>query len=107
MGRAGSKSIAGRSKSVGKHPEVGKRWQSQGTEAAGGWGTLRAMRGGRALDAAGGARSRAVGAGSWVCFFLKILFIKPGGEGQIPYDLTFNWNIINKRKKQTKYNQRH
>ena len=29
------------------------------------------------------------------------------GEGQIPYDLTFNWNIINKRKKQTKYNQRH
>ena len=25
---------------------------------------------------------------------------KPGGEGQIPYDLTFNWNIINKRKKQ-------
>ena len=32
---------------------------------------------------------------------------KPGGEGQIPYDLTFNWNIINKRKKQTKYHQRH
>ena len=30
---------------------------------------------------------------------------KPGGEGQIPYDLTFNWYIINKRKKQTKYNQ--
>ena len=27
---------------------------------------------------------------------------KPGGEGQIPYDLTFNWNIINRRKKQTK-----
>ena len=25
---------------------------------------------------------------------------KPDGEGQIPYDLTFNWNIINKRKKQ-------
>ena len=23
------------------------------------------------------------------------------------YDLTFNWNIINRRKKQTKYNQRH
>ena len=32
---------------------------------------------------------------------------KPGSEGQIPYDLTFNWNIINRRKKQTKYNQRH
>ena len=28
-------------------------------------------------------------------------------EGQIPYDLTFNWNIINRRKMQTKYNQRH
>ena len=27
-------------------------------------------------------------------------------EIQIPYDLTFNWNI-NRRKKQTKYNQRH
>ena len=26
---------------------------------------------------------------------------------KIPYDLTFNWNIINKRQKQTKYNQRH
>ena len=32
---------------------------------------------------------------------------KPGGEGQIPYDLTFNWNINNRRKKQTKYNQRY
>ena len=32
---------------------------------------------------------------------------KPGGEGQIPYDLTFNWNITNRREKQTKYNQRH
>ena len=21
---------------------------------------------------------------------------KPGSEGQIPYDLTFNWNMINK-----------
>ena len=29
------------------------------------------------------------------------------GEGQIPYDLIFNWNIINRRKKQTKYNQKH
>ena len=32
---------------------------------------------------------------------------KLGSEGQIPSDLTFNWNIINRRKKQTKYNQRH
>ena len=23
---------------------------------------------------------------------------KPGSEGQIPYDLTFNWNLINIRK---------
>ena len=33
--------------------------------------------------------------------------IRPGGEGQIPHDLTLNWNIINKRINQTKYNQRH
>ena len=39
--------------------------------------------------------------------FLIIKWNKPGGEGQIPYDLTFNWNIINRREKQTKYNQRH
>ena len=32
---------------------------------------------------------------------------KPGEERQIPHGLTFNWNIINKTKKQTKYNQRH
>ena len=25
---------------------------------------------------------------------------KPDGEGEIPYDLTFNWNIINRRIKQ-------
>ena len=30
---------------------------------------------------------------------------KPGGERQIPYDLTFNWNLINKTNKQAKYNQ--
>ena len=27
---------------------------------------------------------------------------QPGSEGQIPYDLTFNWNIIKKRKKANK-----
>ena len=27
---------------------------------------------------------------------------KPDGEGQIPYDLTFNWNIINREKKGNK-----
>ena len=34
-------------------------------------------------------------------------YAKPGGERQIPYDLTFNWNLINKTNKQAKYNQRH
>ena len=29
---------------------------------------------------------------------------KPGGERQIPYDLNFNWNLINKTNKQAKYN---
>ena len=33
--------------------------------------------------------------------------ISPDGEGQIPYDLTFKWNLINKTNKQAKYNQRH
>ena len=32
---------------------------------------------------------------------------KPGGERQIPYDLTYKWNLINKTSKQAKYNQRH
>ena len=27
---------------------------------------------------------------------------KPGGERQIPYDLTFKWNLINKTNKQAK-----
>ena len=32
---------------------------------------------------------------------------RPGSERQVPYDLTFNWNLINKMNKQAKYNQRH
>ena len=32
---------------------------------------------------------------------------KPGNERQIPYDLTFNRNLINKTNKQTKYGQIH
>ena len=32
---------------------------------------------------------------------------KPGGEGQMPYDLTFNWNVINKTNKQAKYKPIH
>ena len=31
---------------------------------------------------------------------------KPGGERQIPYDLTFNRNLINETNKQAKDNQR-
>ena len=32
---------------------------------------------------------------------------KPGSERQIPYDLTFNWNLINKTNNPEKYNQKH
>ena len=32
---------------------------------------------------------------------------KPGSETQIPYDLIYKWNLINKANKQAKYNQRH
>ena len=32
---------------------------------------------------------------------------KPDSKGQIPYDLTFKWNLINKTNKQAKQNQRH
>ena len=38
---------------------------------------------------------------------LENICLSAGSEKQIPYDLTFNWNISNRRKKQTKYNQRH
>ena len=32
---------------------------------------------------------------------------KPGNERQIPYDLTYKWNLIKKTNKQAKQNQRH
>ena len=32
---------------------------------------------------------------------------KAGGDGQIPYDLTCKWNLINDTGKQAKYNPRH
>ena len=32
---------------------------------------------------------------------------KPGGERQMPYDLTRKWNLINKTNKQAKYNHIH
>ena len=32
---------------------------------------------------------------------------KPDSERQMPYDLTFNRNLMNKMNKQAKYNQRH
>ena len=38
---------------------------------------------------------------------INTVLCKSGGERQIPYDLTFRWNLINKTNKQAKYNQRH
>ena len=32
---------------------------------------------------------------------------KPGSEGQIPYDLTYKWNLIYRTNKQAKYGMRH
>ena len=32
---------------------------------------------------------------------------KPGNEGQITYDLTYKWDLINKTSKQAKYKERH
>ena len=32
---------------------------------------------------------------------------KPGSERQIPYELTYLWDLINKANKQAKYNQGH
>ena len=32
---------------------------------------------------------------------------KPGSERQIPHDLTYKWNLINKTNRWAKYNQRH
>ena len=37
----------------------------------------------------------------------RIMLSEINQEGQIPYDLTFNCNIINKINKQAEYNQRH
>ena len=34
-------------------------------------------------------------------------YTKPGGERQIPYDLTYKWKLINKTNEPAKYNQRH
>ena len=31
---------------------------------------------------------------------------KPGGERQIPYDLTYKWNLLTKQTKGQKQNQR-
>ena len=39
--------------------------------------------------------------------WMELESIMLDGEGQIPYDLTFNWNIITRRKRERKYNQRH
>ena len=43
---------------------------------------------------------------------VHVSFIHPkwnkwGGKREIPYDLFYKWNLINKTNKQEKYNQRH
>ena len=38
---------------------------------------------------------------AWMELESIMLSNKPGSEGKIPYDLTFNWNIISRRKKET------
>ena len=52
----------------------------------------------------------------FVCFFLLLIRFQLKVRSFVPHHLayftqhnalTFNWNIINRRKKQTKYNQRH
>ena len=37
----------------------------------------------------------------------RIMLSKPSGEKEIPYDLTYKWNLINKTNWQAKYSQRH
>ena len=44
---------------------------------------------------------------AWMELESIMLRNEPGSERQIPYDLTFKWNLINKMNKQAKYNQRH
>ena len=36
-----------------------------------------------------------------------ILLRKPESERQLPYDVTYKWNLIKKTNKQAKYNQKH
>ena len=38
---------------------------------------------------------------------VKLLNFVGGCTIKIPYDLTYKWNLINKRNKQAKYNQKH
>ena len=40
-------------------------------------------------------------------FLESIMLSETSQAARDKYDLPFNWNIINKRKKQTKYKQRH
>ena len=42
----------------------------------------------------------------WI--WIALCLVKyPGGKRQIPYDLTYKWNLINKTNKQANYNQRY
>ena len=42
---------------------------------------------------------------SFVIYFIVVH--KPGGRRQIPYNLTFKWNLVNKTNKWAKQNQGH
>ena len=44
---------------------------------------------------------------AWMELESIMLSEMPSGERQIPYGLTYKWNLINKTNKQTKQNQKH
>ena len=44
---------------------------------------------------------------TWMELESIMLSDKPGDEKQLPYDLAYKWNPINKTNKQIKHNQRH
>ena len=43
---------------------------------------------------------------SFTTAWMELESIKPGGERQIPYDLTYKWNLMDKTNKKAKYNQK-
>ena len=43
----------------------------------------------------------------FVTAWMELESIMPGSEREIPYDLTYKWNQINKRNMQAKCDQKH